>query len=116
MEKLSDDYVLLYSGGAQHKKGVGFLMTKTTRKSVIGYWTISDQVIIIKLKYKPVDINLIQVYAPTSESSVEDLEESYGILDSAVKLCKNNEIKIIMGDLNTKVGRGKHNTIVGPFR
>ena len=89
-------------------------MTKTTRKSVIGCWTISDRVIMIKLKCKPVDINLIQVYAPTSESSVEDLEEFYGILDSAVKQCKNNEI--IMGDLNTKVGRGKHNTAMGPFR
>ena len=111
-EIMSDDYVLLYSGGAQHEKGVGFLMTKTTRKSVVGCWTISGQVIMIKLKCKPVDINLIQVYAPTSESLVEDLEEFYGILDSAVKLCKNNEIKIIMGDLNAKVGRDKRNTAV----
>ena len=41
-EIMSDDYVLLYSGEAQHEKGVGFLMTKTTRKSVIGYCTLSD--------------------------------------------------------------------------
>ena len=114
-EIMSDDYVLLYSGGAQHEKGVGFLITKTTRKSVIGCWTISDRVVMIKLKCKPVDINLIQVYAPTSGSSVEDLEEFYGILDYAVKQCKNNEIKIIMGDLNAKVGRGKRNTAEGPF-
>ena len=72
-EIISDDFVLLYSGGDKHEKGVSFLISKNTRKSVIGCWTISDRVIMIKLKCKPVDINVIQVYAPTSESSVKDL-------------------------------------------
>ena len=61
----------------------------------------------IKLKCKPVDINVIKVYALTSDSSDEDLEEFYGILNSAIKLCKNHEIKIVMGDLKAKVGRGR---------
>ena len=40
--KEMENYVIMYSDGDKHEKGVGFLMTKATRRSVIGCWTISD--------------------------------------------------------------------------
>ena len=85
--------MMIYSGGDKHKRGVGFLITKDIRKSIIGYWTISGRAILIKIKCKPTDINMKQVYAPTSDSSKENLEEFYEILDSVMKLCKNHELK-----------------------
>ena len=106
-EFVSDIFVMMYSGGDKHERGVGFLMTKDIRKSIIGCWTTSDRAIMIKIKCKPTDTNMIQVvHAPTSGSS-EDLEEFYETLDSVMKLCKNHEIKIVMGDLNAKVRRGQ---------
>jgi len=46
----SDNMMILYSGGEQHARGVGFIMSKQLSKSLIGCWTISDRVMIIKLK------------------------------------------------------------------
>ena len=112
---VSDNFVMMYSGGDKQKRGVGFLMTKDIRKSIVGCGTISDRAIMIKIKCKPTDINMIQVYAPTSDSSEEDHEEFYETLDLVIKLCKNPEIKIVMGDLNAKVGRSKRDTAVEPF-
>ena len=69
----------------------------------------------IKLKGKKFDVNIIQDYAPTSMSTEEELDTLYEQLSMAYKTCKSQEIKILMGDFNAKVGRGKHETVVGPF-
>jgi len=110
----SDDNVMLYSGGETHSNGVGIIMKKEFAKSVIGCWTISDRVMIIKLKGTPVNINIVQAYAPTSTSSELDLEMFYHQLDEAMSICKSSEMKIVMGDFNAKIGEGRQNQIVGP--
>ena len=58
---------------------------------------------IIKLKAKPFNINLIQVYARTSSRCDEEVEEFYNNIDNCLKECKSQEITIVMGDLNAKV-------------
>ena len=110
----SDNMMILYSGGEQHARGVGFIMSKQLSKSLIGCWTISDRVMIIKLKGKPFDIYIIQVYAPTSLSSDEEIETFYSQLNLAMSICKNHNIKIVMGDLNAKVGVGAEGQSIGP--
>ena len=57
------------------------VLYKQAQKSVIGFWPTTDRVMIIKLKAKPFDINLIQVYTPASSSSDEKLEEFYNNFD-----------------------------------
>ena len=81
--------------------------------SVVGFWPVSDRIALVKLKAKPFNINVIQVYAPTSASTEEELEEFYEELDKYKKECKDHEVNIVMGDFNAKVGRGRHKDIVG---
>ncbi|GFR64021.1 endonuclease-reverse transcriptase [Elysia marginata] len=58
------------------------------------------------------DINIIQVYAPTSASSNEDLEKFYEELEQAKSNCKKDEPTFIMGDFNAKVGeRGEEKSV-----
>ena len=45
---------------------------------------------------------IIQVYAPTS--SEEQIEAFYNNLDDAYKQCGSQEMIVVMGDLNAKVG------------
>ena len=45
------------------------------------------------------------VYASTGESTEEELEEFYEYLENAKAQCKAQELLIIMGDLNAKVGK-----------
>ncbi|GFN83273.1 craniofacial development protein 2 [Plakobranchus ocellatus] len=62
---------------------------------------------------KPVDLNIIQVYAPTANSNDEDLDKFYNDLDTARTQCKSQDPLIIMGDFNAKVGTEKVDDILG---
>ena len=65
----SDEYTVIYSGGHKHERGVGILLDEQISKCLIGYWTISDRIMLVKLKGKPFDISIKQVYAPTADKS-----------------------------------------------
>ena len=64
---MSRAYTVIYSGGHKHERGVGILLDEQRSKCLIGYWTISDRIMLVKLKGKPFGISIIQVYAPTVE-------------------------------------------------
>ena len=102
-----------YSGGEEHERGVGIILDEEASKSVKGYWAVSDRVLLLKVAAKPLDLNIIQVYAPTSASSEEDTENFYEEIEKAKIQCKNQDPLIIMGDLNAKVGqRGDEHSVV----
>ena len=46
-------------------------------KKQLGYWLISDRIIMMKLQGKPFNINIKQVYAPKEDSTEEELEDFY---------------------------------------
>lgn len=84
--------------------GVGFWISKTINKSILGYNPISDRMIILKINAKPMIVNMIQIYAPTSTSDNDVMESFYKDLEGALATLPNREIVIIMGDFNFKVG------------
>ena len=85
----------------------------TKPKCVLGWWGLSDRVLLVKLKEKPFDLSIIQVYAPTTENSEDDLEKFYNTIENAKKQCKSQETVIVMGDLNAKVGSVSDGGILG---
>lgn len=98
-----------------HRGGVGILLDGKLQPSIKAVVPISDRVILIQLHGQPININIIQVYAPTADKSDEDLELFYQQIDKALKVTKSNEINILMGDFNAKVGRGRVENIVGSY-
>ena len=94
---INDGYNFIYSG-------VGFMLQNYVAESLIGFWSVSDRLIKIQLSGKPCNINLIQVYAPTSSHNNEEHEELYESIDYVMGHTKSGEIVIIMGDWNAKVG------------
>ncbi|GFO12223.1 MORC family CW-type Zinc finger protein 3 [Plakobranchus ocellatus] len=60
------------------------------------------------------NLNIIQVYAPTSACSDDDIEKFYEELEEARTQCSQQNPLIIMGDFNAKVGEGREENIVGP--
>ena len=111
----SDKHTIIYSGGEKHEKGVGIIMDEAISKTIIGYHAISDRVLLVKLKGQPININIIQVYAPTSESSDEDIDMFYNDVEIARKHCKSNGVSIIPGDFNAKVGHDAVEGVLGLF-
>ena len=112
---VKDDYTMIYSGGEDHKNGVGITLRNEVAKSMIGYWPISDRVVMLKLHAKPFNINMIQVYAPTQDYDDENIEEFYEQIQLAVSYTKSSDIICIMGDLNAKVGNVTDFNIIGNY-
>ena len=71
--------------------------------SMVGFHALSDRVLFLKIASKPFNLVIIQVYAPTSTSSDEDIEQFYNDLDSAHKEVGSQDMTIVIGDLNAEV-------------
>ena len=41
-----------------------------------------------------------------------EIEAFYKLLENTIKHTKSNETLIVMGDMNTKIGKGRHSNIV----
>ena len=114
-DHMADEYRIIYSGGEEHQRGVAVILDHSTSKCIIGHWPVSDRVLVVKLRGQYFNISLIQVYAPTAQSPDADIENFYEDLDKAKSHCKSQDIVIIMGDFNAKVGEGKFENVVGEY-
>ena len=110
-----DTHTVIYSGGQEHKYGVGIMMKNGIAKAMIGYWAISNRVLMMKLQGKPFNISLIQAYAPTQDYSDEDIEQFYEEIQQAIKYTNSNNVLLVMGDFNAKVGMEAMEDVVGKF-
>ena len=110
---IQETHTMIYSGGKKHRNGVGIVMKNSVAKSMMGFWAISDRVIMMKLEAKPSNINVMQVYPPTQDHDGEEIEMFYQEIQNGIKYAKSDEFICIMGDLNTKVGDERYQNIIG---
>jgi len=96
---------MIYAGGDKHEKGARLLLDNNMAKCMLGYWNVNERVLLVKLQGHPFNISFIVVYAPTAESTEEEIDIFYETLEKAKAQYISDEINIIMGDLNAKVGR-----------
>ncbi|XP_030760798.1 craniofacial development protein 2-like [Sitophilus oryzae] len=109
---------LYYSGNdnPNHYNGVGVLVSSGIERSVVDFFPISDRLMVLKIKTSRRIMNIVQVYAPTSEKQDDMVEQFYNELEDIMKLTKKGELTIIIGDFNAKVGIGAEGDVVGGFR
>ena len=86
-----------------------------TSKAIKGFWKVRDRAIIVKLQGKPLDFGQIKIYAPTADKDEEEVEIFYETVKEAMKQLKSQDVKIVMGDFNSKVGSERAENVVGPF-
>ena len=110
-----DTNTLIYFGGQEHKHGVGIVMKNGIAKAMIGYWAISNRVIMKKLHGKSFNISIIQVYVPTQDYSKEGIGKFYVEIKQAIKHTNSNEVLLVMGDFSAKVGIEVMEDVIGKF-
>ena len=88
----------------KHQHGVAFLVRKEIVNCVLSCTPISGRVISIRISAKPHNLTIIQVYAPTSDHTDEEIEEFYELLDTAIAKAPKKDILFVQGDWNAKVG------------
>ena len=109
-EKLIEtkEHHLLYHKGKETYKqnGVGFLVHKTIKSKVKEFYEVSERVVSLTLQLSRKHIlKIIQVYAPTTTSTDEELEMFYEDVTQVFDHQRAQETSV-MGDLNAKVGEG----------
>ena len=67
-----------------HEHGVGFLVHKDIVNTVIGCRPVSSRLITIRLRAVPLNITIVQVYAPMSDYDDNEIEEFYDQLQNVI--------------------------------
>ena len=95
------DTRILYLGGTTKERGVAIDLRGKAMLSTIEVATITDRNMRVRLKALPVDLNIVQVYMPTSSYSDEEVEEVYEQVEEVIQRTKTVACQIVMGDWNS---------------
>ena len=113
---MSDDYEVYYCGQETLRpNGVAFICTDEIRRCVMGSNPVSDRIATIRLQCKPVNMTVLQVYAPTSTAEEGDMEEFYEKVQHVVDETPRGDVLYVIGDWNGKVGQDETNGTTGRF-
>jgi exonuclease III len=99
--------LLIYSGRIneeKHEYGLGLIVSKGMRKSLIKWKAVSKRIITARLSTRLRKLTIAQCYAPTNVASIEEKEAFYGSLEATLQHINQSDIVILMGDLNAKIG------------
>ena len=101
----TDDHYIYYCGQESlRRNGVATIVNKRVQNAVLGCNLKNDRVISAHFQGKPVNITLIQVYTPTSNTEEAEVEWFYEDLQDLLELTPKKDILFITGDWNAKVG------------
>ncbi|CAF3366853.1 unnamed protein product [Rotaria sp. Silwood2] len=95
----------IWSGeNSNHIRGVGILLSTKAKKSLMSYNPINSRIIMARFNATPFNVTIIHAYAPTSDSSEDDIETFYNCVEEAIEKVPKKDVIIITGDWNAKVG------------
>ena len=106
---LSSGELILYSGreDKHHSGGVGILLNKLAQKTLRGWEPHGERIIMASFttRNKGINLNIVQIYAPTNDASEEDKDSFYTMLQGVIDKLPRKDVNIVMGDANAKVGQ-----------
>jgi len=106
---------MIHSGDKQGKNEVGILLSKKWGLQVENTYHVNDRILLIQLKTSAVNMIVIPLYFPTSNSEDDEIEQVYDSLDELLGITRDNDNVIIMGDFNAVDGEGQDNQIIGKY-
>lgn len=107
---------IIYSGREEkpHREGVALIISKKAGKTFLGWENHGSRILRAsfstfsrkdkKKRRKRININIVQIYAPTNDADEEAKDEFYNRLQGVVDKLPGKDVNIIMGDANAKVG------------
>ena len=117
------DYTRIYSGAPSMDKtkaahGVAICLNKKATaawKNIGAVWKpINERIVMAQLQYTPVNLTLIAIYAPINPNGQQIATNAsdpfYVDLQRTINSVPANDLLLIMGDFNARVGKQQHIT------
>ena len=112
----TDDHYIYYCGQESlRRNGVAIMVNRGVQTAVLGCNLKNDRMISIRLQGKPVNITVIQAYAPTSNAEETEVERLLEDLQDLLELLPKKDVLFIIGDWNAKVGSRETPGVTGKF-
>lgn len=89
------------------REGVGIILNQKMKKSLSEWFPVLERIIVATFRGKIRNVSIIQCYAPTEQAEESKKDCFYSKLQETYNKIKKKNIKIVMGDLNAKVGRDR---------
>ena len=113
--RVDENYEMIFAGKDTHEQGVGILIHTRISDKISAIIPKSERILLVRLEVKPKPIVIIQVYAPTAESSTAEINNFYNDLEEVMRCSKNNDVVFLMGDFNAKVGKDHGSQVAGRY-
>ena len=84
------------------------MVNKRVQNAVLGCNLKSERMISVHFQAKPLNIMVIQVYAPTSNTEEAKVLQFLEDLQDLLELASKKDVRFIRGDWNVKVGGQKY--------
>ena len=91
------------------------MVNKRVQNAVLGCNLKNYRMIPVHSQGKPLNIRIIQVYAPTSNTEEAEVEQFYEDLQDLLELTPKKDVLFIKGDWNAKVGSQETPGVTGKF-
>ena len=88
------------------QQGVGIVLSKTVKNSLISYSPISERILTARVHTKHVNISIVVAYAPTNEKEDAIKESFYDQLSGVMDRLPRQDVVLLGGDFNARVGGG----------
>ncbi|XP_015368877.1 PREDICTED: uncharacterized protein LOC107165236 [Diuraphis noxia] len=88
--------------------GVGFAVRKNIVPTIEVFRVINPRLALLKIESKWFDIVFINVHTPTEDKSQQEKEDFYTEIELLLEGISNSKIKIVLGDMNAKMGKRNH--------
>jgi len=85
------------------------MMSARAKGTLIEWTPISKRIFTARFYSKYKKLTVVQAYAPTNDAMDEEKDEFYNQLQDTVSGCNRNDMIVVMGDLNDKVGNNNTN-------
>jgi hypothetical protein len=81
------------------------LVGKREKQRITGFTSIDMRICVLRMEAKFYNISIINAHAPTEDKEDDEGEIFYEALEKAYDNCPKNDLKIIIGDMNAKIGK-----------
>jgi len=89
----------------QRQFGTGFAVHKSLIPNIREFKDINPRISVLTMKAQFFDITFINVHAPSKDKSQEEKDDFYDCVDSTLNALPQYRIRIVLGNLNVKIGK-----------